>query len=77
MTDDPGEATMRFEIVKSIVADGPAARLGRLVVSHRRDVQTPGFFCITSRGAVPHLTPDNLSKHVQPGGSYLALEDCE
>ncbi len=58
-------------------AMGSAARLGRLAVAGRKVVETPGFLAITSRGVIPHLTPDVVSEHTQVGGVHLALEDCK
>jgi len=69
-------ATMAFEVLKSAILDGSAARLGRLAIAGRQSLETPNFFAVTSRGAVPHITPDNASKHLQIGGAYMALEDC-
>lgn len=43
----------------------------------RAEISTPAFLCPTSRGIIPHLTPDNLDrcgKSVQ-GGAFLAAED--
>jgi len=68
---------MKFELLKTGLANGAGARLGRLASSGGRTVDTPNFFAITSRGAVPHVTPDNLSANVPVGGAYIALEDCE
>lgn len=76
MTSNTQE-NMRFELLKASSADGAGARLGRLVFSGSRTLDTPDFFAITSRGAVPHITPDNLSKHAPVRGSYIALEDCK
>lgn len=64
-----------FEIL-SATADGAAARLGRLALGGRRRLETPGFVAVTSRGAVPHLTPDNLARHTSVDAAYMALEDC-
>jgi queuine tRNA-ribosyltransferase subunit QTRTD1 len=75
MTSDT-EENMRFDLLKAGLADGAGARLGKLAFSGGRTVETPNFFAITSRGAVPHVTPDNLSKHVPVPGTYIALEDC-
>ncbi|KAJ9134717.1 Queuine tRNA-ribosyltransferase accessory subunit 2 [Coniochaeta hoffmannii] len=74
MTSETPE-TMRFDLLRTGAADGVGARLGRLVFSGGRTIETPNFFAITSRGAVPHITPDNLSKHVPVQGTYVALED--
>lgn len=68
---------MRFEVLKSVLGDGASARLGRLTIPHRKVLETPGFFPISSRGAVPHITPDNFAKHVESAGVYMGLEDCE
>lgn len=56
-------------------AVGP--RIGRLAVNGRKDVQTPNFLALTSRGAVPHLTPDVITSTTEFPGVYTALEDCK
>lgn len=66
---------MRFEILRSAVGDGTAARLGRLAFPQRTPIETPNFFAVTSRGVVPHITPDNVAKYGHFGGAYMALED--
>lgn len=68
---------MRFEVLKGALKDGVAARVGRLAFAGRLPIDTPNFIGITSRGTVPHLTPDNVGKHLQTTGAYMALEDCE
>jgi queuine tRNA-ribosyltransferase subunit QTRTD1 len=52
------------------------ARLGRLAVEGRKALETPGFIAVTSRGVVPHMTPDVIAAHAQFGGVHMALEDC-
>ncbi|KAM0255223.1 hypothetical protein ACHAQJ_005987 [Trichoderma viride] len=64
-----------FELVTSAAADGSAARLGKMSLPGRKVIETPNFFAVTSRGAVPHLTPDNFRKHTSVSGVYMALED--
>lgn len=56
-----------------------AARLGLLMLSGSRGppLPTPAFVAVTSRGAVPHVTPDNAARHGLFGAAYLALEDCK
>jgi queuine tRNA-ribosyltransferase len=66
-----------FELVTSAAADGSAARLGKMSLPGRKVIDTPNFFAVTSRGALPHLTPDNFRKHTSVSGVYMALEDCE
>ncbi|KAH0522223.1 hypothetical protein TsFJ059_006107 [Trichoderma semiorbis] len=64
-----------FELIGSAAADGSAARLGKLSFPGKKVVETPNFFAVTSRGAIPHLTPDNLKRHTSVNGVYMALED--
>lgn len=52
-------------------------RRGRLSVKDRRDLETPNFIAISSRGVVPHMTPDVIMASSQIGGVHLALEDCK
>jgi len=79
MTDEAEDkpTVMVFEVLKSAIIDGSAARLGRLAFAGRRSIDTPNYFAVTSRGVVPHLTPDNVAKHLHAGAAYMALEDCE
>jgi queuine tRNA-ribosyltransferase subunit QTRTD1 len=66
-----------FEILTHIDPNSAGPRLGRLSIQGRRDLETPNFFAVTSRGVVPHLTPDVISAHTQVGGVHMALEDCK
>ncbi len=77
MSENEAHEGMTFDILRSAVGDGLGARLGRLAFPGRNTVQTPNFFGVTSRGAVPHLTPDNVSRYKPFEGAYFALEDCE
>lgn len=65
-----------FELLdhSHLAAIGP--RLGRLAVKSRQDLDTPNFLAVSSRGVVPHLTPDVISAHSRIGGVHMALEDC-
>jgi queuine tRNA-ribosyltransferase accessory subunit len=65
-----------FEILSHVDPNAAGARLGRLSFQGRRDIDTPNFFAVTSRGVLPHLTPDIISAHTQIGGVHMALEDC-
>lgn len=65
-----------FEILPSPLASGSSARLGRLALPGRTPVDTPGYVAMSSRGGIPHLTPDVLNRHTDIAGSYMALEDC-
>ncbi|KAL9471552.1 hypothetical protein ACSS6W_009493 [Trichoderma asperelloides] len=64
-----------FELITSAAADGSAARLGKMSLPGRKAIETPNFFAATSRGSVPHLTPDNLRRHTPVSGVYMALEE--
>lgn len=65
-----------FKILSDVDPNIAAPRLGRLVVRGRKDVETPNFFAITSRGVLPHMTPDVIRASSQVGGVHMALEDC-
>lgn len=52
------------------------ARLGQLTVHNRPVIQTPHYIVPTSRGAIPHLSQDNLQKHTRISAAYVSLEDC-
>lgn len=68
---------LSFEITDQNEPTPGGARLGRLAVKSRKDLSTPNFFAISSRGAVPHLTPDMIIEHAKFGGVHMALEDCK
>ncbi|KAL9616737.1 MAG: hypothetical protein Q9160_008425 [Pyrenula sp. 1 TL-2023] len=50
-------------------------RLGDLRVASRCRIQTPHYVATTSRGVVPHVTPDLVCKHSKISSVYVALED--
>ena len=66
---------LSFTILKTAATVG-VPRLGRLALQGRRVIETPSHVSITSRGVVPHLSPDNLRSKITLNGVYLALEDC-
>jgi len=62
------------EISGYLDANAAGPRFGRLSIRQTR-YRTPNFFAVTSRGVVPHLTPDVLSAlYTQIGGVSMALE---
>lgn len=64
-----------FTIIKSARTHmGP--RLGRLQLPDRTTLDTPSYLAITSRGVVPHLTPDAFARDTKINGVYMGLEDC-
>jgi queuine tRNA-ribosyltransferase len=62
----------------AVTASSPAslARLGRLAAPRRAALATPTYMPAASRGAVPHLTPDEIAARTSIAGVYMALEDC-
>ena len=66
-----------FEVLSHVDPNVLSPRLGRLCVQGRKDLETPNFMAVTSRGVVPHITPDILSANTQVGGVHMALEDCK
>lgn len=60
----------------AVVGESLTARLGELALPGRKSTQTPTFTAVASRGVIPHLTPDTLSKCTSISSAYMALEDC-
>lgn len=52
------------------------ARLASLTVQNRPSIQTPHYLVATSRGVIPHLSPDTLQRHTNISAVYVGLEDC-
>lgn len=52
-------------------------RLGQLTIQGRPSRPTPTFIASTSRGVIPHITQDVLSKLADIPAVYIGLEDCE
>ncbi|KAK3994711.1 putative queuine tRNA-ribosyltransferase [Cladorrhinum sp. PSN332] len=73
---EPKTTAMRFQVLKTALKDAAAtARPGRLSFPGRRPIETPNYIAVTSRGCLPHLTPDNVAKHIKSSGTYMSLED--
>jgi queuine tRNA-ribosyltransferase subunit QTRTD1 len=68
---------LRFNVVRIADASATGARLGRLFIEGRQPIETPSYVAITSRGSIPHLTPDSVEQYTSVPGVYLALEDCK
>ncbi|KFY42088.1 hypothetical protein V494_02606 [Pseudogymnoascus sp. VKM F-4513 (FW-928)] len=56
-------------------SDPRRARLGRIAVKGRRTLDTPNFLALTSRGVVPHVSPDVVEEQTEFAGIYMAIED--
>lgn len=52
-------------------------RLGRFAVPGRTPISTPNYIPVTSRGAIPHLSPDVGAEHADVRGVYAGFEDCK
>ena len=65
-----------FHILPSPSASGATVRLGRLITGSGHVFDTPAFIAPSSRGAVPHLSPDSLRNCTKIKGVYAAFEDC-
>ena len=76
--DSADMATTRagFSILKASAHAPATARLGRLSLPGRKPIDTPNFVAMTSRGVIPHLTPDFVQKSTDFGAAHMALEDC-
>lgn len=54
-----------------------APRLARLSLRAGRQLATPHYLPISSRGALPHVSHDNIRDDMSICGLYVALEDCK
>ncbi|RMY39377.1 hypothetical protein D0865_12838 [Hortaea werneckii] len=61
--------------LRNAASAGLGPRLGRLNLPNRNHIDTPHYLGVTSRGVIPHLTPDSLSAHTSISGVYVGLED--
>ncbi|KAG4035568.1 hypothetical protein MFRU_001g03370 [Monilinia fructicola] len=64
-----------FQILSTLDHKTSGPRLGRLTVEGRKDLETPDFIAISSRGVIPHMTPDVIAAHARVPGVHFALED--
>ena len=70
-------STSNAVFTDEVIGRTAVPRLGSLALPGRKVVATPAFFAVTSRGAVPHVTPDNFARTDLVDGAYFALEDCK
>lgn len=68
---------LAFEVLGHVDPSIIRARLGKLSIAERIDVETPNFLAVSSRGVIPHMTPDVIAATSKIGGIHMALEDCE
>ena len=66
-----------FHILKELTPGMSGSRMGRLVVLGRSPLETPNFIAVSSRGVVPHMSPDVIAAHANMAGVHMALEDCK
>jgi queuine tRNA-ribosyltransferase len=72
-----GTKGVSFELLSNADPNIAARRLGRLSVRDRKALETPNFIAVSSRGVIPHMTPDVVAASSQIGGIHMALEDCK
>ncbi|TGO23255.1 hypothetical protein BPAE_0138g00080 [Botrytis paeoniae] len=64
-----------FQILNTLDHNASGPRIGRITLEGRKDLETPDFLAITSRGVIPHMTPDVIAAHAKVPGVHFALED--
>jgi queuine tRNA-ribosyltransferase accessory subunit len=74
-TSDP-DSMLRFSLA-SVNQCATGSRIGQLLRVGRKPIETPNYVATTSRGVVPHISPDTLRKHTAVSSIHVALEDCE
>lgn len=62
------------EMLKAAISSVPRRRVVSLA---DKLIETPHYVAVTSRGVVPHVSPDVLRKHTRIGAAYFGLEDCK
>lgn len=60
----------------NVVSESDGARLGCVSLPGRKSLETPNFLALTSRGVVPHISPDVVGEQTDFCGVYTAIEDC-
>jgi len=74
-------ASLPTEMLSFVLRHGEFAkaglRLGEVALQGRPPFSTPAFIAATSRGVIPHVTQDVLSKLMSIPAAYIGLEDCE
>lgn len=66
-----------FSIINnpSEASSGAKARTGKLELPGRQPIQTPNFLANTSRGVIPHISPDAILPQAPVPGVFTAIED--
>ncbi|RKF57200.1 Queuine tRNA-ribosyltransferase accessory subunit 2 [Erysiphe neolycopersici] len=70
------KTNISFEILSPYDPATLGPRLGQLFCKGRKPVPTPNLLSLTSRGVIPHISPDVvLSADIQVEGVHMAVED--
>jgi len=72
----PSIFTLYNKSDSNVASDSDAARLGRVSLPGRKSLETPNFLALTSRGVVPHISPDVVGEQTDFCGIFTAIEDC-
>ena len=67
---------LTFRASKTAGSADDHVRLGTIAFGERPAFPTPHYLALTSRGCVPHMTPDMMQDHTAIRGVYAAFEDC-
>ena len=71
-------ACLPDEMLRFILQTGNhSVRSGQLLSHSHSPIHTPHYVATTSRGVIPHLAQDILTKHTAISAVYFGLEDCE
>lgn len=75
VTTEKPQNMFKFTLQNPVsAAAGP--RLGCISRAGKQAIATPSWVPVTSRGAMPHLTPDVIRDHTAIRSVYAGLEDC-
>ncbi|KAH8592862.1 putative Queuine tRNA-ribosyltransferase-like protein [Bisporella sp. PMI_857] len=66
---------LTFQVLNHAESNNVGARIGKLSILGRKELHTPNFLAVSSRGVVPHMTPDVIIASSDIGGVHMALED--
>ena len=66
-----------FEVLLPGLGESNSQRLGLLRTIKRNDIETPNLLALSSKGSVPHLTPDIFQTETAIQAIHAGFEDCK